>query len=890
MSVPTRASLGLRLAEGLARMIHRRAGSILLIAALLTALATVLVTRLRIDQELRRLLPPEFSSVQRLNALSQRLGQQTDLFVTIRSPSRDANIAYGEALARQLEQRDDVRFVVFRRDLSFFEDRALLYASLGDLVDLRRRVIHRIREEVRKQAFGDFGATGGPAAPERLGLDVEGMKARYGLHDTASEFMEADDGTLMVVKVRPTQPSTDLAFAKRLSGETLALAESLDPRSFHPQMEISLDGAYVQHTGRLRSLQDDVLGGSVAAVTALLATLALYFRSGRSIALIFVPLLASVIGALAFAWLRFEVLNLVSAFIFAVLLGLGIDHGIHVLSRYRQELGRQVGSEVALARTLATTGWTTLAGGISTALAFAALIVADFQGFAQFGEVAAVGVLLSMVAALVVLPALVVALDRIRPWAPPSAASAASSNSRIPRSLKGIAIVLALAGTAIAVHGALNFGSITFEHDLRQLGPRRDEGAGEPKRATYRDAVGYAQTVDPVLALADSPEQALVIQRQLSALGAMTEDEARAFDPAAPPTRPLPEPPSDPLDEDPENVDEDLEDFGDEDLEDPRFLEIEALAVRDAVMSPEVAALLGRYGSQRLLEMKDRMQDAWSLASFVPAQQDVKLAIIRDIRARIDAKLGMLRPKTRAEIDEWKHYLAVDAPIGADDLPDWVKAQFEDKQGGVGRFVVIGTRGSKADILNASRIYAAFGDLHTPQGPVQTAADFYVIPEIFAAIERDGPYVMVLAIAVMVTTTVLLLRRLGAALAVVITLAFALLWLAAVVVGCGWKLNIFNIIVLPLLIGMGEDDALHIAERYYEEQGDLPRVLAEAGGPIFMTTITTVWGFAGILFANHRGLESMAWMAVVGMSLALLASVVVLPVLLELGRRIRQGP
>jgi hypothetical protein len=79
---------------------------------------------------------------------------------------------------------------------------------------------------------------------------------------------------------------------------------------------------------------------------------------------------------------------------------------------------------------------------------------------------------------------------------------------------------------------------------------------------------------------------------------------------------------------------------------------------------------------------------------------------------------------------------------------------------------------------------------------------------------------------------------------------------------------------------MGEDDALHIAERHREEGGKLGRVLREAGGAIFMTTLTTVWGFSGILFANHRGLESMAWTAVTGMSLCLLASVVILPLLL----------
>ncbi len=67
-------------------------------------------------------------------------------------------------------------------------------------------------------------------------------------------------------------------------------------------------------------------------------------------------------------------------------------------------------------------------------------------------------------------------------------------------------------------------------------------------------------------------------------------------------------------------------------------------------------------------------------------------------------------------------------------------------------------------------------------------------------------------------------------------------------------------------------------------------VLREAGGAIFVTTLTTATGFSGILFANHLGLHSMAWTAVIGMTLALVASVVVLPLLLALLHHRRGAP
>ncbi len=312
--------------------------------------------------------------------------------------------------------------------------------------------------------------------------------------------------------------------------------------------------------------------------------------------------------------------------------------------------------------------------------------------------------------------------------------------------------------------------------------------------------------------------------------------------------------------------------------------------------SADTAALLGRYEVERLSDMRQRLAKVWSVHAFVPRQQDEKLKVIRDIRARIDAKKASMSATSKAQIDEWYPYLAVAEPVRVDALPGWVTGQFEDTDGDVSRFVIVATKGSKANIVNSRGIYASFASLFTGgEGDavqVDLAADFFVIPEIFDAIDADGPRVMAVSVAVMLLTALVLLRNLWGALGVAVTVGFSLLWLAAVFLGLGWKLNFFNIIVLPLLLGMGQDDALHLVERHREEvertgKSNLGRVLREAGGAIFITTLTTVWGFSGILFANHRGLESMAWAAVLGMTLALVASVVVLPFLLEFGHRLR---
>ncbi|MCA9712687.1 MAG: hypothetical protein KDK70_43060, partial [Myxococcales bacterium] len=313
-------------------------------------------------------------------------------------------------------------------------------------------------------------------------------------------------------------------------------------------------------------------------------------------------------------------------------------------------------------------------------------------------------------------------------------------------------------------------------------------------------------------------------------------------------------------------------------LDDPRFDAIARAERARTLPDPQTRKALQAYAPGRRADMSDRLRAVTAITAFVPTQQEAKLEIIGDIRARIDAKRHAMSRATQADIDAWYDQLSLTAPIDAEALPGWVRQQFTDAAGEVGRFVVIRTGGSKADYLNARRIYDAFATLQTPQGEVPVAAEFFVLPEVFEAIEADGPRVLLLAGLAMLLTAAVAFRGAGGVAAVSLTVGSTLLWLVALMLVLGWKLNFFNVIVLPLLIGMAQDDALHIYGRWREAgRGQLGLVLRETGGAVFLTSLTTVCGFGGILFANHRGLQSMAWAAVAGMTLALVASVVLLP-------------
>jgi uncharacterized protein len=96
------------------------------------------------------------------------------------------------------------------------------------------------------------------------------------------------------------------------------------------------------------------------------------------------------------------------------------------------------------------------------------------------------------------------------------------------------------------------------------------------------------------------------------------------------------------------------------------------------------------------------------------------------------------------------------------------------------------------------------------------------------------------------------------------------------------RLNFFNMLALPTIIGMGVDDGVHMYHRYQEMgRGSARYVVKTTGMAVVLTTITTSIGFASLLTANHYGLNSLGLLSVVGMAVALLTTLLVLPAALQ---------
>ena len=104
-------------------------------------------------------------------------------------------------------------------------------------------------------------------------------------------------------------------------------------------------------------------------------------------------------------------LNLISAFIFAILIGLGVDFGVHALSRVDEAREASESLGHALVTGARLLGRAMRVAAMTTIATFLSLVFFDFRGFSHFGAIAAAGIALSLVAVYALLPALSLTLD-----------------------------------------------------------------------------------------------------------------------------------------------------------------------------------------------------------------------------------------------------------------------------------------------------------------------------------------------------------------------------------------------------------------------------------------------------------------------------------------------
>ena len=803
---------------------------VLIISIILAAFAGNYAMKLTVDTDIANLLPSTHPNVQALNRLQEVSGGETEMRVAIKSPDFHANVEFAERLAEKSMELYYPRLgfnffnrYEFRRDTDVLKDNALYLATLDELEE----IIAFLEEEIeiaRQEAnpfFVDFMDDFEDDEEEERNID----RFQESYDDLIpSEYPTNQDSTLVILTLYPTGSQSDLRYLEDMFETYGELIESLNPASFHPEMEVQFGGRLKRHLDEFESIMDDVFNSFALGISSVILLVMLYFwfkklinyRRGASskqkhslfqhiirmpvpILIIGIPLVISLMWTFGLTYLQLGVLNTMTSVLFVILFGLGIDYGIHFYARYIEF--RAAGNRVqrSILEAYQRTGTAIFVSAVTTASALFVLMIADFRGFSEFGFIAGMGIILALFCMLFVLPALLVIFDRWR-WILLIPRSKKNQKKEVIRRYP-FARSIVIVGVLVSVVVLSFSGNLRFEYQFSELEPVFEE---------YEQFREFARGVDentrrnPAYIVADTDEDVFEL----------------------------------------------LEIIRERKEQNPETLISEAEALQERFPPNQD---LAQKKLDHIAEVRRLLQN-----SFLVDQQDETLDILR-------------RGSQTTE------------PLNEDLIPDFLKNRFMTQDGQIGRFVIVYPTGGLSDGRNSIAFKNELSDLELENGKMYHPASTSIVAASMLELMRsESPYMVTATFVIVFIFIYFSFGNIRWAFIALIPLIIGLLWLFGVMLIFGLKFNFYNLVVLPAVLGIGCDNGVHLAHRFRDEgRKNMWEVLSSTGQHITIGSLTTMLGFAGLLFTNHPGLQSIGVMAVVGIGMTLFTALTFLPSMVQ---------
>lgn len=787
---------------------------VLLLLVILGLEGYYLKNNFKVDTNLKALFKGTNETVVKLEKMEERIGGTSNLLIVVNSPDRQKNIDFLSELKKRIEGHKSVRFVDFDRDVSYLEEHGFLFLPMDELKKIHDEVRNAIRAKVKAEmAFDDEvkaeekkeDSQFNEEQFKKLSEKIEEYKKKYNIR----RYFEAENGTFVAMKVRQAASDTSVSKTKKLVEFLEKNAAEIGPEKYGVKVEVG--GFFRNKIREIDAIYNDIFSTLGICVILLCLTIVFYFRSVLSLFLILLPLSAGVMSSATTMQFFLGNFNIISAFSFAILYGLGIDFGIHLLGRYAEEKERGLKPAEAMYESYRNLVPAVFSGAATTAVAFLTLVLIEFKGFSDFGLAAAIGVTTSFISIVLFFPALVFVFEKIRPLKVrvreitfiPKLYSALSSRPKVLFTSL-VFLVLASIVSLKYVEVEYNFDNLSFpnKYDPASLSSKYRKAIKEEKSDTFSTGL-------PSYILTDSYEE--------------TEDVSREL--------------------------------------------------------------------QRIKEEQPygiRFKDYMSVYSFIPEKQDEKLKIIKKIHRLINRKINLFDEKTISEYKkEIEPMLSVDTKIEKEKLPEWIVDKLAEKDGTSGRFIVVSLGGNKSNVKDVLRIKDCYGKIKGKLKEYNLLGSYMLLGDIKDVIEVHVPRAVLLSFFAVFLVLMVLFRSFKKAFLVMVPLASGLLWMMLVTAVSGMKMNVFNMIVIPTVVGIGIDSAIHIFHRYKSSGvAEMDKNLVYTGGAVLFSSLTTFVGFASIAFAQHRGLNSIGVTASIGIITVTIANLIYFPAVLKyLGTR-----
>jgi len=609
---------------------------------------------------------------------------------------------------------------------------------------------------------------------------------------------------------------------------------------------------------------------SVIAIIAILAMLILAFRMWVAPVLAMLNLLVGILWAMGTAAIVVGELNIMTSMMAVILLGLGIDFSIHLISGFTER--RAAGDSIAAAmeNTFLKSGKGILTGALTTAFAFLTMMISSSRGMKEMGLVTGTGLLAILFATFLFLPLMLVLRERrLDKKREKGKAVKKLVQQDISFRFLGNAgqwvskhyIFTIFAGIIITVLLILSARNITF--DKNYLNCEAEGLVSVALNDTIQDKFDLSMAY--ALVLTDDVNQSREFAKKYRDLGsvAMTEDISMY-----------------------------LPSVEQQQKRTPYINEIHnafnSAVIRPAILRSELPALNKQI--ERLQMNIMEMQDM----AFLGGQD------------KVDNKCKQIvgdpdKPDSGNIIQQLQQLLAADGSLAAERLSEFQRdfapyfkksvikmcstkslhlnelpVSILDRYSNKTRDQFLVTVFPAGDIWQNSDLFNRFTD---DLARVSDRATGF--PPVFRAlidiITRDGRNSVLLTLVIIFLLLWADFRSIRYSLIAMIPLAIGVIWMIGLMHLTGQQLTVVNIMGLPMILGIGIDDGVHIVHRWLiEGKGKIYTVFASTGKAILLTSLTTMLAFGSLIFSIFRGFGQLGAALFVGVGACFLATVIIL--------------
>ncbi len=847
-------------------VIHR-SWAILAATCVLTAgLAVYAALRFNIETDFDALISPNLRSQRKLLDFEKRFPQMNETLILVVEGNTPEKTAYArDFLADRFREHPNVFHSVFAPGgNSFYQHNGLLYLDSEALTDLTDRLAEvqpflglLAREFSLSNFFGTMSqivtqsgaADNSPKINRLLGQMADTMdQAAAGQTDWMSwqVLMGEEQHAGLHQELILLQPVLDNSGINPVQ-----TAFSFIKKTRQSLPAAGLEGVSVGTTGELalkaanlNSVKNSLGIAALISFILVAATLFAAFQSLWLIGICLAVLIVGLIWTLGFAMAVIGHLNIMSATFVVLFIGLGIDYSIQYCLRYKELIRNGSGHVDAIRRTTYQVGGALFLCSITTAIGFFAFVPTSYVGASELGFISGVSMFIILATNLTVLPALL----RVRPFYSSQIASQKGAPrdrvKALPARFPKAAVAM---GLLACIGGAVSIPWIYFDFNPLNL--------NDPGSEAVRTAQKLLQTPENTFwtmsVMAGSAQEAGDVARQLEKLPTVAQ------------TRSI-------LDMLPKEQTEKIEMIHEMAFFLPQFAD-------NPLLAPKRAKTMAALG-----EFRGALSDAAVLSRF-PAADRLTGAIDRLLqRARqgdaVDTVLGHLNTAILlplkvllVQLDHLMHPRF----ITLNDLPPRLIEDFVAH--GQYRVQIL----PRENLDNLSAMERFVNDVQRTY-PGATGAPAGIVGA-GRAISQAFRQAFFSALAVIIAFLALVTRSAVKVALIVFPLAAGLGMTVGTTVLLGIPFNFANIIVLPLLLGIGIDYPLHLVHRYAFDPSARQNILrASTARAILFSALTTIASFGSLSCSSHRGMAGMGVMLTICITFMTLATLVLLPALAEL--------